>query len=559
MKIIGISKFTHDVGAALVEDGVVKCAIEEERFSRVRHHPGFEGNGNAPIISLNWCLKEGHLKSLREVDYIAISWEDPQNNLGLCGSLASIKLYRDSNVIHIPGAAVNEGDKEIAKHFSARYEKRKEFINSLKKQTKVEYIGHHLSHASYAYRLSPFSKSLVIVMDGKGEDVSTTVFMGYRNRLNLLRSYPISQSIGYLYSIMTRLLGLGRRGEGKTMALAAYGKPIKGATFLTYNKVKDKFVIRTDEIRRYSKYARKENDPLLQIHRDIAATLQRDFNASLERFVVGYVERTEVRTLCLSGGVALNCTLNGRLLASGIVDELFVPPAPHDGGVSLGAALELYSRFADCYKLDSKHAFTGYKSSKSEIKALLNSRRANFSEVSNLPGDMAKNILAGKIIGVAIGRGEYGPRALGNRSILADPRLDTVALTINQEVKHRETWRPFAVAILREDLPALFGSGAEAPFMNIALKATPLAKKLIPGVIHKDGTVRIQTVTAANSPYLYKVLKKIKAKTGYGIVLNTSFNDRGEPLVNTAEEAMGMFSKTEKMDTLYLENYRVEK
>lgn len=556
MKLLGVNEFTHDASVALIQNGKIICSAEEERFSRKKHHYGFDRKGGPPILSLEWLLEKERIRNLGEFDETVLSWSNMSFSRWYTCKKEILDCYRAAGVPHFPGQP-QESDISLFLNLVPRYLRREWYLQKLRLQTKVVEIEHHRAHASFAYRTSPFEEALVIVLDGSGEDVATSVHLGKGNTLQEIKRYPISQSIGTLYAIITRLLGLGRDNEGKTMGLAGYGKPLK-KKILEYDEEKDSFIINYSLIKTWENYQRKKEDPILQIHKDIASTLQENLNQALLKFVLKYAKQYQMKNICIGGGVALNCVTNGLLLANPYVSEIYVPPAPNDGGNAIGGCLEYQSRFTDCYKLDLKNAFLGHESKDAEIRQALESEKLVFTKSQHLSFDLAKDLLEGKIVGLSTGKAELGPRALGNRSILCDPRTKGIKDRVNKEVKHRESWRPFGIMILEEDMEKLFGRKAYAPFMNIAFQATPAAKAFIPDLIHVDGTVRVQTVSRQNSPFHFELLKEIKKKAGFGVLLNTSFNDEGEPLVNTPNHAIKTFKKT-GIEVLYLSSYRVIK
>lgn len=538
MNILGIHEFTHDVGAALITEADI-FAYEEERFSRQKHHYGFERGGGYPHKSVQRCLEHIDRSS---VDKAYLSWE---TNVWQWFRAKSemMRCYQAAGLVH---QYTRNSYARLAKLVYQNYTRRRKCLSNL--PFEVTAIPHHLAHASYAYRTSSMTRALVIILDGAGESESGSVYLAENNHLTLKKQYPISQSIGTLYAIATRILGLGRDAEGKTMGLSSHGTPIEGIKLVHFNSTEDKFAINYNAVSllRQDLESLPDNSPEREARkRDIAATLQREVSNTLLDFFKYCTEKYKERNVCFAGGVALNCVFNGQLLHSGIVDNLYVPSAPSDCGVALGAALEGKSRQTECYALDLPHAFLGSTPDQS------NEIDTNFPL-------LAKDLALGKVVAVCRGRAELGPRALGHRSILASASNPKMHYHLNTKVKNREQWRPYGIALLEEEVERLFGVRCEAPFMNVALKANALAKMAIPGCIHVDGTVRIQTITERNNEYMYRILQEYKKCSGYGAIINTSFNSAGEPIVNTSQQAITAYEST-AIDVLYLSGQRHEK
>lgn len=554
MNLIGLNDFSHDVTAALVVNGEVVLAGEEERFSRKKHHHGFIRGGGPPDRALAWCLSAAGLRGLRDIDAVVLSWAEMGPCRWFLARHAALQCYRRADVKHLPATAVQVGNTELLTEVIARYKCRRRFLRRLSSQVPLVEVPHHLSHASYAYRTSPFDEAAIFVLDAAGENASTSVYHACGNKLRELVRFPISQSLGILYGMVTRFLGLGRDAEGKTMALASYGQPLK-LSFVTYDRRKDKFFLFYNRLAELRRFQRSVSDPIEEIHADIAATLQRDVQNALEAFIDSYVQKTGTSAVCIGGGVGLNCTANGRLISGGNISRLYVPAAPNDCGTAVGAALEHESKFNDCFQMSWRHSFLGMRSSLEEMKDSL-TRYGSLYQVLGCDAinQIANDVLGGRVVGVFRGSAEFGPRALGNRSILADPSISGVKDRINIRVKGREPWRPLAVMVLEEDTLALFGKSVCTPFMNVALPATPTARRFMPDIIHRDRTVRIQTIANDISNIYCRILMDVKSARGIGVMINTSFNGRLEPIVNTPEEALRTFYETE-MDILYFGDF----
>jgi len=537
MDILGINEFTHDVGISYIANGEPHSivSLEEERFSRKKHHYGFDRAGSLPMLGLEQLVKKTN-KHENGMTYIFGSWK---TNLPtwFYTKFKILQCYRSAGVIH---TSTNNNYFKLLISVIKNYLKRKQ---ALKRFNKIHFLPHHLSHASYAYRTSPFKKALVVILDGSGEKESGSIYLGDGNTLTLKKKYPIDQSLGTLYAIITRMIGFGRDGEGKTMGYAPLGTPIDDIELLAFDNKNDRFDINYSNVRKLNTLVQSDNTDTLR--QNIAATLQRDFSKTLLSFFSFITKKYDEKTVCFAGGVALNCAFNGKLLTSGIIDKLYVPAAPNDSGVALGAALEGLSYHQNCYALGLKNAFMGTEPNNDWQPQEANLLSDGFIDA------VVHELNEGKVIALCQGRAELGPRALGNRSIIASACDKNITHHLNQNVKNRELWRPYGIIIMEEEVPKLFDVACDMPFMNVALQANDYAKQVIPGCIHIDGSVRIQTVSAENNPLIYRILKKFKEASGVGALINTSFNVAGEPIVNTAQEAIRTFSQT-NIDSLYI-------
>lgn len=539
MEFIGVNEFTHDIGAAIVTDENL-YAFEEERFSRQKHHYGFDRGGDYPHESVSECIKSVSLSD-KDIDEVYLSWKTGLIKWYITKAKI-LRCYKKSGLIH---TKTENSYIKLAKQVYKNSISRKKVLKNLPYNCRT--ISHHLAHASYAYRTSNMDRALVVILDGSGESESGSIYIAENNNLHRIKKYPISQSLGTLYAIITRLIGLGRDAEGKTMGLASLGAPISGIKFVEFNQRADKFNIYYDMVKRCGDHLRTTTSTSEQYRRDIAATLQRDFNETLLSFFRYITAKYGMTDVCFGGGVALNCVFNGQLIRSDIVRNLYIPSAPNDSGVALGAALEAKSRHKPCYKLNLPNAFLGINVSDEK-------------DINTSFTTIASDLYSGKVVAICRGRAELGPRALGNRSILATAYNPDVSRHLNINVKNRELWRPYGIIILDEDVKHLFDvkSDYNVPFMNVTLQISDLGKKIIPGCIHVDGSVRVQTINRANNPYIYNILQAFKKLNGYGVLINTSLNRSGEPIVNTAKEALITFNNTD-IDVLYLSGERISK
>jgi carbamoyltransferase len=524
MRILGISALTHNTSAALVEDGKLVAAAEEERFTYQKYNKGFEGGNRAPVNAINWILDKFKLK-LKDIDYIAHPDVSVYENLGF-----DVVKFRFQN-----------------------------FIESISKEAKNNiFIYHHLSHGSSSFRASGFKKSNILTIDGVGEGVSTCLFVGKNNEIELIRTYPEIQSIGFLYTRISELLGLGPFGwgEGKTMALASFGKV--DPTFIKMMTVtKHDYKINNEVLKEFEKYRRVSGE-FSKKQINLATTLQYLVEKAAIELVDFLHEATGYKKICIAGGVGLNSKMNGAIFELPFIKDIFIQPAANDAGLSVGAALEAYAKLGVKSKFRMNHAYLGPEYSDKETEETLRLCKLKYEYYDDIEGIAAELIAKGKIIGWFQGRMEFGPRALGNRSILADPTDENMKNRVNHFVKHREHWRPFAPSVLKEKQSKYFESNYVNPFMTIVFNIKQGKEKEIPAVSHVDGTARIQTVEKKTNPKFYKLIKKFEKEKGVPLVLNTSFNDKNQPIVRTPSDAIKTFYST-GMDYLIINNFLLKK
>lgn len=556
MYVLGISgALGHDPAACLMRDGEVIAMIEEERISRSSH-----ALGALPTRSAEFCLNKANI-TLDQVDYIALSW--------------------DKGLI--------EEKKQIPaeKYYNTRYDNiynlfPKE-VFSYKKFPKVEVVDHHLSHAASTFYFSPFKESSVLVIDGAGENCSTTLFHGKENRLIKLESIHHHESLGIFYDAVTEYLGFGWTEAGKTMGLASFGKPeyefekIKYDGTAGYTIEMDHSIIFDKVLPRWKRdflrmgikpnngqriYQPKsfKNTYLYKFSEDqvnFAASAQRVIEDAYESLVRNLVGRTKSRNLCLAGGVALNCVANGKISYSNLVDDVFIQPASNDPGTALGAAAEVMSRSGFSIK-PINNAYFGPSFTNDEIESFLKHVNVNYRYSSHVYEESSKLIEQGKIVGWFQGEAEIGPRALGNRSILADPSMKNVQDHVNNRIKLREPFRPFGPSVLEEEASGWFDNITSSPFMLKAYRAMPNKANLIKGVVHFDNTSRPQTVNREQNLKYYKLIESFYAQTKIPMVLNTSFNLKGEPMVSTPYDALRTFYSS-GLDALVLNDFIITK
>ena len=577
--ILGISAFYHDSAACIIQDGKIVAAAQEERFTRKKHDP------NYPKNAINFVLSYCNLK-LSEIDQV-VFFEKP---------FLKFERLLETYVAFAPkgfasfSKAMPLWIKEKLFQKSLIFNKLKEHDENYKSDKNIFFSDHHLSHAASAFFPSPFEEAIVLTADGVGEWATTTVAIGKENNLEVIKEIQFPHSLGLLYSAFTYYVGFKvNSGEYKLMGLAPYGSPIYQDEIKKLIDIKDDGTFKLDQ--NYFNYAtgltmtndkfnklfgQKPRDPkieqITQFHMDIASSIQKVTEEIMIKICRGIRKEYGIRNLCLAGGVALNCVANGKILKEKIFDNIWIQPAAGDAGGSLGAALALWYIDQGNKRLinpqDDMHgSYLGTEFTQEEIEKELNSLGANFEtyKYEDLINNTAELLSNEKVIGWFQGRMEFGPRALGGRSILGDPRSDKMQKNLNLKVKYRESFRPFAPSVLREDLSEWFDLNVDSPYMLLVsdinndkkIKMTEEEKQLfgikklnirrseIPAVTHVDYSARIQTVSKKNNIRYYDLIKKFKEKTGCPVIVNTSFNVRGEPIVNTPTEAFNCFMGTD--------------
>ena len=577
--ILGLSAFYHDSAAALVVDGEIVAAAQEERFTRKKHDPGF------PINAIKYVLSAGNL-SLSQVDHIAfydkpfLKFERLLETYLACAP-RGFNSFRMAMPIWLR-------EKLFLK---SQLTKQLKKIDKQFKDHKLLFGEHHLSHAASAFYPSPFEQAVVLTLDGVGEWATTTVAIGNGNKLDIVKEIHFPHSLGLLYSAFTYYLGFRiNSGEYKVMGLAPYGEPkYKDLIFEKLMDLKPDGSFRLDQS--YFNYTtgltmtnqrfsdlfgqpvrKPESDELTQFHMDIAASVQAVTEEVVLNIVRTLAKSYEIPNLCLAGGVALNCVANGKILRENLFKDIWIQPAAGDAGGALGVALAVWLKeFDNPRKLNSgdsmQGAYLGPDFDQDTIEKDLSRCGAVFDTVQNddIFDQTAQALADGKAVGWFQGRMEFGPRALGGRSILGDPRSETIQKTLNLKVKYRESFRPFAPSVLREDMAEWFALNHDSPYMLLVDAVNPdkrrqltaeenalfgidklhIKRSDIPAVTHVDYSARIQTVHRETNPKYYALIKKFKEKTGCPLVVNTSFNVRGEPIVCTPEDAFRCFMGTE--------------
>ena len=585
--ILGISAFYHDSAACILVDGKIIAAAQEERFTRKKH------DRNYPHNAIEFVLKYANLK-LSEIDQI-VFFEKP---------FLKFERLLETYVAFAPKGFVSFSkamplwikEKLFQKNFL--FNKLKEHDENYKSNENIFFSEHHLSHAASAFFPSPFNEAVILTADGVGEWATTTVAVGKEETLEIKKEIHFPHSLGLLYSAFTYYTGFKvNSGEYKLMGLAPYGNPIYEDKVKQLFDLKEDGTFRLDQ--KYFNYStgltmttkkfnilfgqkprNPENEEITQFHMNIAASIQKVTEEIMIKLAKFIREEYGIKNLCLAGGVALNCVANGKILKEKIFDNIWIQPAAGDAGGSLGAALALWhidqgSKRSVNSDDDMKGSYLGPEYNQDEIERELEAAGANFEifEYENLIDKTAEFIANEKAIGWFQGRMEFGPRALGGRSILGDPRSSKMQKNLNLKVKFRESFRPFAPSVLKEDANTWFDINVDSPYMllvadinpNKKIEMTSEEEKLfgidklnikrseIPAVTHVDYSARIQTVTKNTNPRYYDLISKFKKKTGCPLIINTSFNVRGEPIVNTPTDAFNCFMGTE-LDYLVIGN-----
>jgi carbamoyltransferase len=556
MYVLGINCYLHDSSAALIKDGRLIFATEEERLSRVKKDARF------PQRSIQAALDHAGI-GFDDLDAVAFGW-----NRGGVTPLHTLRCTLTGALPfsgrHVAGALVTAA-REVYNGNGQRILER-----TFGTPKRTFHIDHHESHAWSAYALSGFDESLVLVMDGRGATQATTLYHARGSQLRPIKTIHYPNSLGAFYEGFTDLLGFERgNDEWKVMGLAAYGEPtqdLSDALHVGANgyQLNVPLVCGTwfNDLSRMTRRFGPRRDPEKRItdeDRDLAASVQRMLEQAVFSLVAEGVRLTGSRNLCLAGGVAMNSKANGRILANGLVDDIFVQPAATDDGAAIGAAFGAHHAMGlpvPRYRLTD--AYLGPEHGDEEIEAVLGTYKLNGAYVPNVEQVAASLLADGYILGWFQGRMEFGPRALGNRSILADPRRAEMKDRVNECVKFREGWRPFAPSCLAESAGEYFEGCSDAPYMILTFDVRPEKRGVIPAVTHIDNTARVQTVTREANPRYWRLISEFAALTGVPVIMNTSFNLRGEPIVCTPKDAIRTFYSS-GLDFLVLGNFVVAK
>jgi len=580
MKILGINSVYHETAAAIIIDGKVVSAVEEERFNRYKHGAEArpENPDEYPLKSIFHCLKQGRVK-VEELDAICYSYSpklrekeykaDPYSIEGGWGHLESEKTFHAA-LSKVPETLSEALQTDISDRF--------------------HWVPHHLAHAASTYYPSSFAKAGILVVDGIGEYSTAMLAYGEGNKIKTLKTIYFPDSLGFLWQRMSKFLGFSNYDACKVMGLASYGNPLKyqkefsqiiqlgedgsfsiaGDTIQFRRKDFESLVSVFGSLNDGDTVLSPEKSDLNQKHKDIAATLQDITNQVMLSLANWIYKQYPCDALCIAGGVGLNCQSNWIVKEKSPYQHIYIPTAAHDAGTAIGAALYHYyhikfpngSDYANSH-VKSKimpNPYLGPSFSDREIEQILTAKNIQARKSENVEAEAAQFIAGGKIVGWFQGKLEFGPRALGNRSLLADPRDRNIREVMNTKVKHREVFRPFAPSVMEEKSHEWFELGKPSESLYYMLFACPvLSDKLdkIPAVLHVDNTARVQLVNRDMNPKYHKLIEEFEAITGVPIVLNTSFND-SEPIVCTPEDALATFFKT-RIDVLVLGNYVIER
>ena len=586
--VLGISAFYHDSAAAIIVDGEIIAAAQEERFTRKKHDASYPKN------AINYVLKESGLK-LNEVDHV-VFYEKP-----------FLKFERLlETYIGFSPSGFRSFSMSMPLWLSEKLFQKKMLFDALKEQDnnfndikKINFSEHHLSHAASAFFSSPYEEAIILTLDGVGEWATTTVSLGKNNKINILKEIHFPHSLGLLYSAFTYFLGFKvNSGEYKVMGLAPYGEPrFKNIILDKLIDVKedgsfrlnmDYFNYATGLTMTNNKFAKlfnmkrrePEND-LSQIHMDIAASIQAATEEIVLKITRFLFKEFKLPNLCMAGGVALNCVANGKILKEGLFKNIWIQPASGDAGGALGAAQAFYYQELDnkrkILKTDSMNgSYLGPQFTDDQVENELKSCGANYKKLTSdqIIKDTAKALAEEKAVGWFQGRMEFGPRSLGNRSIIADSRSEKMQKNLNLKVKYRESFRPFAPAVLFEKVSEWFEINSESPYMLFVadvkkskqiqmtneqrnlfgIDKLNIRRSSIPSVTHVDYSARIQTVHKETNPMFHKLIEEFERITKYPVLVNTSFNVRGEPIVCSAIDAFNCFMGTD-LDVLVCNNF----
>ncbi len=575
MIILGINAYHADSSAAIFVDGQLVAAIEEERFKRIKHWAGF------PRLAIEFCLKEAGI-SYEQVDHFAIGRDPKAKFFKKLLYLAANPKGSFSVVKDRLGNSrkVSSLDIELAN------------ISGLRSDVfkgKIAQVEHHRSHLASAFFASPFDEAALLSIDGSGDFTTTMIGIGKDNNIKVLDSVDFPHSIGIFYTAFTQLLGFPHYGdEYKVMGMAPYGQPkyvdklsdvvhlTKDGLFklnLKYFRSGTQGVISygddnipkvesmySDEMVKQFGEPRKKDEELTQYHKDLAASVQRITEKVIFHILDNLQKKTGLTNVCIAGGVAQNSVANGKILSNTSFKNVYIPSAGHDAGISIGAALYVQHQLLKYPRQPAiKTAYTGSRFSNTEIKKTLTEKNISYAELEDpvLFEKITNCLVNGGVVGWFNGRAEFGPRALGARSILADPRRNDAKEILNLKVKRRESFRPFAPSILKEYVSEYFELNDDVPFMEKVFLIKKEKRSEIPAVTHVDGTGRLQSVDKEISPRYYALIETFRKKTGIPILLNTSFNEN-EPIVNSPTEALECYLRT-NMDMLVLENIVVER
>ena len=570
MRVIGLNLYHADSSAALLIDGNIVCAMEEERFKRVKHWAGL------PLQSIEFCLEYAEC-SIHEIDVICVG-RNPSAKL-FDKAIYTLTNFKSSWQL-LKGRFMNKSDidniqKDLAEYFGY--------------SPRIEYVEHHRAHLASAFYSSPFEKATIISIDGSGDFSTLMIGKGEDRRIEVLASVNFPVSIGLFYTAFTQYLGFPYYGdEYKVMGLSPYGTPrfvdsmekmlwFDDSKILSWNNeffnvdggvvsydnnipIVDRLFNKEKFENLFGQSPRSKNEPITQFHKDIAASLQRHTENIIFKIINHAIGLTGIKNLCIAGGVAQNSVANGKIINHSVATDLYIPSAGHDAGISMGAAQYEYFHNQSNRRVNPLFdANLGCSFTNEQIKSTIiqNNLEAEYMTDDILFRHIAEQIANEKVVGFFDGRAEFGPRALGSRSILADPRNKNAQQLLNEKIKKRESFRPFAPSILEEFGSEFFEDYQFTPFMERVLKIRKEKQRFIPAVTHVDGSGRLQSVSKDLRPRYHQLISEFYKITGVPILINTSFNEN-EPVVNAPLEAINTFLRTD-LDVLVLGNYVLSK
>lgn len=568
MIVLGMFGPGANPSSALIRDGKLLSLIEEERLNRIKTSPD-----NLPLLSAKKCLEMSNL-SISNVDYIAWGWDFikyqkvlDKINKTLSPKDRNYKINLLNKILYDPNLL-----REKIKIYFKKYKK--------KKFPKIIFLNHHLCHAASAVFCSGFNEANILTLDGSGEDLCTVIHEYKNNKIRTIKKFRLPHSLGAFYSTFTEFLGFKPdMDEGKVMGLAAYGSyserlQKKLDYFIRFNKQSGNYYINNKL--RYSgshRYGYKFTDEFVKIfgnkrennvsalsknYADLAFNVQKRLEDIVILLAKQAYKKNKIKNFCLAGGVAMNCKMNGELLSQKFVKNIFVQPASSDNGVALGAAQLIFHKKKIKINKRLKHVYYGPKYSSGKILENIKEAKLKILKIKNPEKYVAKCLSEKKIVGRFHERMEFGARSLGNRSILASPYFKDIREFVNLKVKHRENWRPFCPSVLDEDFETIFEEKYKPEFMTVAINIKEKFKKIFPACVHEDNTVRVQVVTKKNNYKYWRLLKEFKKLTGYGILINTSFNIQGEPIVCSPKDALRTFHST-GIDLLFIDRFLIKK